>query len=478
MKVILCILDGVGLSDGAGFSVPFVQNNLQNSVALNASGKHVGLKDKQMGNSEVGHMTIGGGRIIKQHLSKIDDSIAYKTFPEINSPSDTYHLVGLVSDGGVHSHIDHILHLVKELKHKKIWLHIITDGRDTPPRSAEKYIQMITPLLHENCQIATICGRYYAMDRDNRFDRTELAYDAIALGKSQESFDSVIDFISKSYSEGISDEFFIPTCNENYAGFDASDTIVFCNFRSDRMRQIAELISHKSNVTKMFSMVDYFDGKMPSIEALFPNEIIHNTLGEMISLRGKKQLRISETEKYAHVTFFFNCGAETPYNNEDRILIPSPKVPTYDLKPEMSAYEITSKLNEQIKTQEYDFICVNFANADMVGHTGNFDAAKKACEVLDDCLRIVKSAAIENDYIMLVTADHGNIEQMFDDESNQPHTAHTLNKVPFICVNENIKRIANVGEEYGLRDVAPTVLHLMGLEIPVEMTGKPLFTSD
>jgi 2,3-bisphosphoglycerate-independent phosphoglycerate mutase len=478
MKVILCILDGVGITYGNGLSIPFVQNNLHNSVSLNASGKHVGLKEGQMGNSEVGHMTIGSGRIIKQYLSKIDDSIVSSTFPRITSDSSTYHLIALVSDGGVHSHMDHMIHLISELKGKKIWLHIITDGRDTPPRSAEKYIQKITPLLHENCQIGTISGRYYAMDRDNRSDRTELAYDAIALGKSSNQFESVMEFISKSYSDGTSDEFFVPTRNKNYGGFELEDTVVFCNFRSDRMKQIAELISHKSNVTKIFSMVDYFDGKMPSIEALFPNEIIHNTLGEMISLRGKKQLRISETEKYAHVTFFFNCGAETPYNNEDRILIPSPKVATYDLKPEMSAYEITETLTEKIRTNEYDFICVNFANADMVGHTGNFEAAKKACEVLDDCLKIVKSAAIENDYIMLITADHGNIEQMFDEESNQPHTAHTLNKVPFICVNENIKMIANVGEEYGLRDVAPTVLHLMGLEIPTEMTGKPLFTSD
>jgi 2,3-bisphosphoglycerate-independent phosphoglycerate mutase len=476
MKVILCILDGVGIVDSDGPSIPFVQNNLHNSVLLNASGSHVGLKQGQMGNSEVGHMTVGSGRIIKQYLSKIDDSIIDGTFPTINSESDTYHLVCLLSDGGVHSHIDHIIYLINQLKEKKIWLHIVTDGRDTPPKSAEKYIQKIIPLLNENCQIATIGGRYYAMDRDNRSERTELAYNAIALGKSHEQFKSVMDFISKNYSDGIFDEFFVPTKHENYGGFDASDTVIFCNFRSDRMRQIVQLINNKSNLNKMFSMVDYFDGTMPSIISIFQNEVVSSTLGEIISVNGKKQMRIAETEKYAHVTFFFNCGVEKPYDNEDRILIPSPKVPTYDLKPEMSAYEITAELNTKIKTQEYDFICVNFANADMVGHTGDFEAAKKACEVLDNCLNEVRSVAIENDYIMLVTADHGNIEQMFDKKSNQPHTAHTLNKVPFICLNANIRKTCS-SEEYGLRDVAPTVLQLMELEIPSDMTGKPLFTS-
>ncbi len=481
MKTLLCILDGLGISQDTtnNLCIPFIQNHLDNCVLLNASAEYVGLNKGQMGNSEVGHMTIGSGRIIKQYLVKINDSISTDTFPDIiQNPSETYHLIGLLSDGGVHSHIDHILYLIRALKAsnaKKIYLHIITDGRDTPPKSVEKYIKKLMPLIDDKCEIATICGRYYAMDRDNRVDRTQAAYDAIASGQSDNLFGSIIDFISHNYNNNITDEFFYPGCNVQYTGIQENDVVVFCNFRSDRMKQISRMIFEKLNHVKIFSMVDYFDGQITAIHPIFQNKIISNTLGEVLSRNGKKQLRISETEKYAHVTFFFNCGNEKPYANEDRILIPSPKVSTYDLQPEMSAYEITERLIHEVQTKKYDFICVNFANADMVGHTGNISAAEKACAVLDECLNTINRAALDNDYILLITADHGNIEKMFDDETKQPHTAHTLNKVPLICISDVAKKSYDNALEYGLRDVAPTILNMMNIEIPDEMSGKPLF---
>ena len=481
MRVLLCILDGLGISENTSnkLLIHFMQSHLHNGLLLNASGEHVGLVRNQMGNSEVGHMTIGSGRIIKQYLVKINESISNNTFPDIKQKSaETYHLIGLLSDGGVHSHIDHILHLIKILKTsdvKKIYLHIITDGRDTPPRSVEVYIKKLMPYLDDKCEIATVCGRYYAMDRDNRVERTQAAYDAIAFAKSNQSFDSIIDLISNNYNNNISDEFFYPACNEKYPGIQTGDVVVFCNFRSDRMKQIARIISEQLNDIRMISMVDYFDGQITSIQAIFQNEVIHNTLGEILSKNGKKQLRISETEKYAHVTFFLNCGNEKPYKNEDRILIPSPKIATYDLQPEMSAYEITERLIKEVETKKYDFICVNFANADMVGHTGNIGAAERACEVLDECLNEIKKSVIDNDYILFITADHGNIEKMFDEDTKQPHTAHTLNKVPLICVNDVVQKISEENIEYGLRDIAPTILNIMKIDIPEDMNGKPLF---
>lgn len=476
MKTILCILDGVGIPDKDGLLIPFIQKNMKKAIYLEASGQEVGLIPNQMGNSEVGHMTIGSGRIIKQNLPKIDDAIAFDTFPVLEGSGDNYHLVGLLSDGGVHSHINHVLFLIERLKKygKKIYLHLITDGRDTSPRSAEKYFGKIKPLLDETCRIATIGGRYYGMDRDNRMERTKLAYEAIILGKSQEVFDSAEDFVTKSYIAGLSDEFFIPSCGSFYRGVEAADTLVFYNFRSDRMRQLVKMINSKKKVKNIISMVDYFDGMMPNIQPIFHNDLIKNTLGEILARSGKKQLRIAETEKYAHVTFFFNCGVEKPYKGEDRILLPSPKISTYDLQPEMAAYEITEKLTEAIQTGKYDFICVNFANADMVGHTGNLKAAQKACEVLDDCLEKLVKVAVNNNYLLLITADHGNIEKMFDQETNQPHTAHTLNKVPFICINDGIDKVDSSGV-IGLKDIAPTVLGLMNLPIPKDMSGRQLF---
>lgn len=466
MKVILCIIDGLGICDNPHLSVPFIQNHLDKALLLHASEKAVGLMDGQMGNSEVGHMTIGSGRIIEQYLTRINNAITDNTFPKITG--DVFHIIGLLSDGGVHSHIDHILHIIKKLYNKKVFIHIIADGRDTPPKSIKKYLEKLNAT--DQYQIATISGRYYAMDRDNRDDRTEKAFNAIALGKSQYQYDE--KFIHNQYEQGITDEFFQPACSKNYQGIKESDTIVLCNFRSDRMKQLVKKIHDKVKCREIISMVDYFDGELSNIRHLFKNEGINNTLGEVISKVGKKQLRIAETEKYAHVTFFLNCGKEKPYQNEDRILISSPKVSTYDLQPEMSAYKITDTLINAINQKKYDFICVNFANADMVGHTGNFEAAKKACLVIDECLLLIAQSASENDYILLITADHGNIEQMFDNVSNQPHTAHTLNKVPFISLGYDLIKVNEYN--YGLQDVAATILKIMKIQQPTEMTGKPL----
>lgn len=468
MKVILSIVDGLGICDHPHLSVPFIQKRLDKALLLNASGISVGLTNGQMGNSEVGHMTIGSGRIIPQNLTKINAAIAEERFPEITG--EVFHIIGLLSDGGVHSHIDHIIHIVEKLSNKKVFIHIISDGRDTPPKSITKYLDKLNEVLGIQCQIATISGRYYAMDRDNRDERTENAFEAIALGKAQYKYNE--DFINNQYDKGITDEFFQPASSENYKGIREEDTIVFYNFRSDRMKQLVKKIHNEIKCREIISMVDYFDGKLNSITNLFKNEAINNTIGEVISKVGMKQLKIAETEKYAHVTFFLNCGREKPYINEDRILIPSPKVATYDLQPEMAAYQITDRLVKTINESKYDFICVNFANADMVGHTGNFEAASKACIVIDECLTLIAQSASENNYVLLITGDHGNIEQIFDSQSNQPHTAHTLNKVPLISLGCELIKIDKYN--YGLQDIAPTVLKLMNIQQPSEMTGKPL----
>jgi 2,3-bisphosphoglycerate-independent phosphoglycerate mutase len=468
MTVILAIIDGLGVCDNPHQSIPFIQNRLDKAILLEASGEAVGLIDGQMGNSEVGHMTMGGGRIIQQNLTRIDNAIAKDQFPEIQG--EVFHIIGLLSDGGVHSHINHILHIINKLSNKKVFIHIITDGRDTPPKSIEKYLVQLSKVLLDQCEIATISGRYYAMDRDNRTERTNKAFDAIAFGKSDEKYNS--QFIRNQYNQGITDEFFLPTANISYHGISPEDTVVFCNFRSDRMRQIVRKIYTEIPCKEIISMVDYFNGELCDIKNFFISEKIENTLGQIIAKTGMKQLRIAETEKYAHVTFFFNCGQEDQYIGEDRILIPSPKVATYDLQPEMAAYQVIDSLICAINKKEYDFICVNFANADMVGHTGNVEAAAKACIVIDECLEKLAISATQNQYVLIVTADHGNIEQMLDDLTNQPHTAHTLNKVPLICLGCDLIKINNYS--YGLRDIAPTILKILRISQPCEMTGKSL----
>lgn len=468
MKTILCIVDGLGICDSPQLSIPFIDKYLGRAILLNASGEAVGLSEGQMGNSEVGHITIGSGRIIPQYLTKINNAVAQDKFPVIDG--EQFHIIGLLSDGGVHSHIDHILYIIEKLSHKRCFIHIISDGRDTSPKSIENYIFKLQGVLSEKCKIATISGRYYAMDRDNRNERTDMAFNAIALGGSSEKYSN--DFIDKQYKLGITDEFFKPATSEDYDGIGEGDTVIFCNFRSDRMRQIVKKIHSQITCREIISMVDYFDGELDGITHLFKNDEVNNTLGEVIAQSGKKQLRIAETEKYAHVTFFLNCGREAPYEGEDRILVPSPKVATYDLQPEMSAYQITERLLEVIPNKKYDFICVNFANADMVGHTGNFEAAKKACSVLDRCLYDIAATASENNYVMVITADHGNIEQITDSKTGEPYTAHTLNKVPLISLGCDLLQINNY--QCGLRDVAPSILKILEIEQPSEMTGRSL----
>ena len=468
MKVILAIIDGLGICDNPDLSVPFIQNRLNKGILLEASGEAVGLAESQMGNSEVGHMTIGSGRIIEQNLTLIDNAILQNNFPEING--DVFHIIGLLSDGGVHSHINHILYIINKLSNKKVFIHIITDGRDTSPQSIEIYLAQLNRCLGEQCQIATISGRYYAMDRDNRTERTDKAFNAIAFGQSDIEYNA--QFIMNQYAQGITDEFFVPASNINYKGISKDDTVIFCNFRSDRMRQIVKKIYNQVQCREIISMVDYFNGEISGIANLFVNEEIINSLGEIISKQGMRQLRIAETEKYAHVTFFFNCGNESAYPNEDRMLIPSPKVTTYDLQPEMASYEITDKLINAVNQGYYDFICVNFANADMVGHTGNFEAAKKACIVINQCLESIAITAERNNYALIITADHGNIEKMFDDITKQQHRAHTLNKVPFISLGCDLTKIDNY--DHGLRDIAPSILKLLNIQQPKEMTGQSL----
>ncbi len=468
MTTILCIIDGLGICDEPQLSIPFIDKHLSRAVLLEASGQAVGLVEGQMGSSEVGHMTIGAGRIIKQNLTRINDAIENNCFPDITGK--TFHIVGLLSDGGVHSHIDHIFYLIKHIGDKDIFLHIITDGRDTPPKSAERYIEQLESLLNDKCKIATISGRYYAMDRDNRYERTEAAFQAIALGKSEYKYSK--NFIEEQYSQGITDEFFLPAVSPHYNGILPNDTIIFANFRSDRMVQIVKKIHSEVKVKESLSMVDYFNDKMHSIKNLFSKEEITDTLGEVMYKMGKRQLRIAETEKYAHVTFFFNCGREDPFPGEERIVVSSPKVKTYDLKPAMSAYEITEKLIYAINSRQYAFICVNFANADMVGHTGNFSAAKEACDVINQCLESIYSCVTVNNDKLFITADHGNIEQMFDLHTNQPYTSHTLNKVPFISIGHPLEQIINY--KHGLQDIAPTILKAMEIAIPSSITGKSL----
>ena len=478
--LVLCILDGVGINTD-GLKIPFIERNLKDGYLLKATGSAVGLADGQMGNSEVGHITIGAGRVIKQLLPRIDNTIANHSLMNMIQPllgaNNTIHIVGLLSNGGVHAHIDHILYIIKQLKGvHKIFIHAITDGRDTPPKAAMQFFDQLIPLLDERCKLATIIGRYYAMDRDNRIDRTLLAYNAIIKGEAEQYFTDIKSCIEDFYMHNITDEFFKPSCIKQYPGLQQNDTIILCNYRADRMRQITQML-HESTCKNIniISMVDFFDKKLPTIKSIFSNKIVHNTLGEILSQNNKQQLRIAETEKYAHVTFFLNCGTEVPYIGEKRILIPSPRIATYDLQPEMSAYIITNKLCAAINSKIYDFICVNFANADMIGHTGNMQAARQACDVLNECLEKLVQTTSNNNCILLITADHGNIEQMFDITNNQPHTAHTLNPVPLICIGNNIIKLTN--GMHGLQDVAPTVLKLLNIAIPNDMTGIPLFST-
>lgn len=502
--VMLMILDGFGLTDkaeGNAVKAAYKPNfdKLYSSyphTKLGASGMDVGLPEGQMGNSEVGHLNIGSGRIIYQDFTRITKDIKEGEFfknTALNHAMDdalknnsSLHLLGLLSDGGVHSHIDHLKALLKMAKEKglkKVYVHAFMDGRDTSPTSGRGYISEIEKYMKDiDCgRIATVSGRYYAMDRDKRWERINLAYNAMVLGKGQES-SSAAECIEKSYNDGKTDEFVLPTVimenKKPVASIKNNDSVIFFNFRPDRAREITRAINDKifdgfkrETLNLTYVTMTLYDSTIKNVDVAYKPQAHKNTLGEYLSSMGKKQLRIAETEKYAHVTFFFNGGVEAPNKGEDRALIPSPKVATYDLQPEMSAYKVTEEVLKRIDSDVYDVIILNFANADMVGHTGIFDAAKKAIEAVDVCLGKIVGKILEKDGTVFITADHGNSEQMIDYSTGAPMTAHTTNPVPFIYVSKSAKPL----REHGiLADIAPTMLQVLNLEVPTEMTGKSL----
>ena len=500
----LMILDGFGEnSEERGNAVKLAKTpNIDKLMKqypvtkIAASGLDVGLPEGQMGNSEVGHTNIGAGRIVYQELTRITKAIEDGDFfsneefinaiENCKKNDSKLHIMGLVSDGGVHSHIRHLFGLLEMAKRRdfeNVYVHCFLDGRDTPPASAENYIADLQEKMKEKGigKIATIAGRFYAMDRDKRWERVKKAYDAIVKGEGNKQSD-VINAIESSYQKEVFDEFVEPTVITNgdkpVATVSDGDSVIFFNFRPDRARQLTRAIvdsQFKDFETKKlntyFVCFTSYDETMPNVHIAFKKEQIKNTLGEVIAKQGGKQLRIAETEKYAHVTFFFNGGEEKQYEGEDRILVPSPKVETYDLKPEMSAPEVTEKVLEAIDSEKYNCIILNFANPDMVGHTGNLDAAIKAVETIDDCVGKIVSSIKSKRANLLITADHGNAEQMIDLKTGEPHTAHTTNLVPLILITER----EGIKLKHGkLADLAPTILELMNIEKPDEMTGESL----
>ena len=498
--VLLCVLDGWGESEERDDNaIALAQTPTWDRLTrtcphgrLEASEDHVGLPSGQMGNSEVGHMNLGAGRVVIQDLPRIDRALAdkslgvmpaFQNFVEtLRGSGGTAHLVGLLSPGGVHSHQMHMAGLANLLADAGIpcIVHALLDGRDTPPSSAKGYAETF---LHDtpNTRIGTVIGRYYAMDRDKRWDRVEKAYRALVAGEGKHA-PNAVDAISSSYAAEITDEFLAPTVIGDYAGMNDGDGLLMANFRADRSREILEALVDAAfdgfarDKTVRFSaalgMVEYSSHLNKFLTTLFPSQPLNNVLGAVVAESGRKQLRIAETEKYAHVTFFFNGGEEEAFPGEDRILVPSPKVTTYDLQPEMSAAEVTDELVAAIAAKTYDFILVNFANTDMVGHTGDLRAAIKAVETVDDCLGRLETAIGDAGGVMLITADHGNAEQMSDPTTAQAHTAHTKNPVPLVMVGDG-ERITAL-HDGKLADIAPTVLELLGLKQPVEMTGRSL----
>lgn len=502
---VLLILDGYGErkeKDGNAIALANtpVMDKLKKEfpyVEGQASGLFVGLPDGQMGNSEVGHMNMGAGRIVYQELTRITKAIEDGDFFEnkalkeavehCKKENTALHFMGLVSSGGVHSHIGHIyglLELAKRAGLKKVYLHAFLDGRDTPPDSGKSFLMDVEKKMQELGvgEIATISGRYYAMDRDKNYDRVEKAYRAMVDGTGEKA-SSVEEAIDASYAKKVYDEFVLPTVIEKDGAVHTvsdGDAMIFFNFRPDRAREICHafcddefnFFNRGARKKVFFVCFTDYDPTIPNKRVAFEKEEIHNTLGEVVSNLGKNQLRIAETEKYAHVTFFFNGGKEEPYENEDRILVPSPKeVPTYDLKPEMSCYTVTEKLTEAIRSGKYDLVVANFANPDMVGHTGVLSAAIKAIEVVDECMGKVVDAVESMHGNLFILADHGNADIMIDEKTGEPYTAHTTNPVPFILVSDEKHKLREGG---CLADVAPTLLELMEIPQPKEMTGKSL----
>ena len=502
--VMLMILDGFGINDNTdGNAVktaktPNIDKLMKKyqTTEVYTSGLKVGLPEGQMGNSEVGHTNIGAGRIVYQDLTKITKSIEdgdFFTIPEFSEAIENckkynskLHILGLLSDGGVHSHIRHLyglLEMAKRRDFENVYVHCFLDGRDTPPASAEGYIMQLEEKMKEKNlgKIASISGRYYAMDRDKRWDRVKKCYDALVNGEGEKATSATIA-IEDSYQKEVFDEFVVPTviCNGDtpIATIENHDSVIFFNFRPDRAREITRTIVDKDfnefetkKLDTYFVCFTNYDETMPNVKIAFKKEPLVNTLGEVLANNGLTQLRIAETEKYAHVTFFFNGGEEKQYAGEDRILVPSPKVATYDLKPEMSAYEVTDNVVKAIDSDKYDVIILNYANPDMVGHTGSLPAAIKAIETIDECVGKVVEAMLAHNGTMLITADHGNAEQMIDYKTGEPHTAHTTNPVPLILVTENSNLKIKSGK---LADLAPTILELLNIEKPTEMTGESI----
>ena len=502
-KVILMILDGWGIATKPEVSAidkaktPFMDSlyGKYSYSRLNASGLSVGLPDGQMGNSEVGHMNIGAGRVVYQDLVKINKAIEEKVMDKnkvyldalkyAKENSKKLHLIGLVSDGGVHSHIDHLKGLVSIANDHgldEVYVHVLTDGRDTDPKSGMGFVRELQDHLDATTgKIATVIGRYYAMDRDKRWERVKLAYDALVKGEGEHTKD-IFSAIQKSYDANVTDEFIKPIIHvddndQPLAVIEPGDVVFGFNFRTDRLREITIALTQQDFPEQDMKTMDLYyvtmtnyDNSFKDIKIIFGKDNLENTLGETLSKRGKKQIRIAETEKYPHVTFFFSGGREKPFDGESRILCPSPKVATYDLKPEMSAYEIRDKIIPELNKGEVDFVCLNFANPDMVGHTGDFQAAVTACETVDSCTQSVVEAALNNDYAVIIIADHGNSDFMINDDGT-PNTAHTTNLVPCILVDKDLRPNMKDGK---LGDLAPTILTLMGEEIPVEMTGEVL----
>lgn len=500
-KALLMILDGWGIGNhshsDAIFSTPTPYWDYLNKTyphsELQASGENVGLPDGQMGNSEVGHLNIGAGRVLYQDLVKINKAIKDNSIlenPEIKSafgyakahPEKSIHFMGLTSDGGVHSSLEHLYALcdiAKKYELKNVFIHCFMDGRDTDPKSGKGFIEKLTDHCKNSAgTIASVIGRFYAMDRDKRWARVKVAYDLLVEGKGEQASD-MVEAMQKSYDNDVTDEFIKPINNSTVDGtIKEGDCVIFFNYRNDRAKELTIVLTQHDmpeEGMKVIPDLQYYcmtpyDSSFKGVHILFDKENVQNTLGEYLSKLGKHQLHIAETEKYAHVTFFFNGGRETPFEGEERILVPSPKVATYDLKPEMSAYEVKDKLVEAIKTGKYDFIVVNYANGDMVGHTGNYEAIEKAVVTIDECVMDTVEAAKKADYEVIIIADHGNADNAVNADGT-PNTAHSLNPVPCVYVTKN----ENAKVEDGiLADVAPTILHIMGLRQPEEMTGKDL----
>jgi 2,3-bisphosphoglycerate-independent phosphoglycerate mutase len=499
-KTILIIMDGWGLgkvksSDAIQHAnVPFVSslyNKYANSTLVTC-GEEVGLPDGQMGNSEVGHLNLGAGRIVYQDLQRINVAIRDKSFEsnEALLNSLTYaqqnnkplHLVGLVSDGGVHSHINHIKAITSLCAQKNfhnVLIHAFTDGRDTDPKSGHEFLKELQAHLDKTTgKIATVTGRYYAMDRDKRWERVKIAYDCL-VNSVGEKTDNILAAIESSYAKNVTDEFIMPLINNNAGDtkIKEGDAVLCFNFRTDRCREITEVLTqndmpdfgmHKLNVH--YTTITNYDHTYKNVFVMYDKDNLDNTIGQVIAAAGKTQLRIAETEKYPHVSFFFSGGREVPFENEERIMVSSPKVATYDLQPEMSAYEVANKTIAAIENNAPDFICLNFANADMVGHTGVWDAVIKAVETVDTCVEKVVTKALEKDYAIFLLADHGNADYEIN-EDGTPNTAHTLNPVPFFVIDNHWKGTVKNGK---LGDIAPTILKMMGLEIPAVMKGEVL----